>query len=241
MMRTVYLHGRLGAQYGDSFRFDVETAGEALRALNVNLPGFIESLREGSYELVRGDLDEESGMWLELNHINGFRLGASDLHIVPANEGSSKRGGAIKTILGVALIGAAVFFSGGTLAAPLASSGILSGMTYGNLAMLGVALTLAGVSDLMAPKTKPTGNQGSFAFSGPGNTYDQGNPVPLVYGEMICGSQLVSAGLDVDPIPVGWDPTVGNVVIDTNDPENGQGTTWTNNTFTYTGPAQTRN
>jgi predicted phage tail protein len=39
MLRTIHLHGALKKQFGPSFRFDVATAGEALRALNCAFPG----------------------------------------------------------------------------------------------------------------------------------------------------------------------------------------------------------
>ncbi|MEY9185315.1 putative phage tail protein [Bradyrhizobium sp. USDA 326] len=39
MLRTVHLHGRLGKELGRSHRFDVATAGEALRALKRAFPG----------------------------------------------------------------------------------------------------------------------------------------------------------------------------------------------------------
>jgi hypothetical protein len=39
-------------------------------------------------------------------------------------------------------------------------------------------------------------------MSGPGNTSDQGAPVPLVYGEVITGGVLISGGVDIEKIAV---------------------------------------
>jgi predicted phage tail protein len=224
MLRNVWLHGRLADEFGPVFRFDVETAGDAIRALHCNFPTFLVSAQEGSFEIVRGDIEDDS-MRLELDQVNEFRLGKADLHIIPHITGSKSQnaGGTLKVILGVALVGTALFMSGGTLGAGLMSTGILSGLTYGNVAMVGVALAVAGVATLLSPKQQDPYNQASFTLSGPGNSYAQGNPVPLVYGEVIVGSQLVSGSLDIEQIPVNWDPTNGNTSIDTFDPETGQG------------------
>lgn len=220
-LRQIHLHGRLGEQFGPTHRFAVETIGESVRAFEANFPGFAVALHEGAYEVVRGEYDLEKGMWLEESHIKDFRLGDADLHFVPVIEGSknAQAGGSLKVILGVALVGGAFLLSGGALATPL-----LGGLfTYGNAAVFGAALAFAGIATILSPKQQNPYEQNSFALAGPGNSYAQGNPVPLVYGEVICGSQLVSGALDVEDIPVNWDPTAGNTNIGTYDPQTGQG------------------
>ena len=237
-MRKVCLHGHLGDLFGAEYDLEVATAGEAIRALNANFPGFVAALKEGSYELVRGSMDIRTGQWLELEDVNEFNLGkTAEFHIVPHVAGSKNAGGAIKIVLGVALVGAALFLSGGTLAVPLASSGLLSGVTFGNIAMIGLGLALAGVSSMLTHKDKTNPNQqASFTLSGPTNVYDQGNPVPLVYGEVITGSHLISGAIDIERIPVNWDPTHGNTNIGTTDPESGGGVV-TGNPSSYTHPS----
>jgi predicted phage tail protein len=204
MKRDVILHGHLKEKFGDKFSLDVATAGEAIRALNVNFQTFIEELKEGSYYIICGD--QEQGLSLDLEDVNEFKLGSKELHIMPVIEGSSsegKGGGILKAILGVALIGAAIFFSGGALAAPIAN-GAMMGMTYGNLAMMGLALTLAGVSQLLSPQEKKDEDKKdeSFIFSGPGNSYEQGSAVPVIYGEVITGGVMISGGVDIENIGV---------------------------------------
>lgn len=232
MLRNIHLHGALGEKYGREFRLSVKTAGEAVRALHVNFPGFIDDVQQGSYEIIRGEVGPK-GLWLDIDDLNDFNLGNADLHIVPAIEGSSKGGGVIKTVLGVALVGGALAFSGGSLAAPLAASGLMSGMTFGNLAMVGLALTVAGVASLLTPPKVSTSDQSSARFTGPQNTYAQGNPVPLVYGRVITGSVMISCGMDVEPIPVGWSPSEGNTITGDGNISTGDGT----NAF-YTGPLE---
>ena len=202
-MRNVHFYGKLKTLIPAPVRLDIDTPGEAIRAVAVQVPGFLAMLKEGSYRVVVGK-NTKKGLDLELEDINDFRMGHNDLHIVPVVAGAAGKGGAmIKTILGAALIGAAIFMSGGLLAAPLAASGMLSGVTWGNIAMIGAAIALSGISQLI---TKPQENkddkkQDSYSLSGPGNVYTQGNPVPLIYGgELITGGVLISGGIDIEKI-----------------------------------------
>lgn len=202
-MRKIYLYGVIARKYGDVFELDVTTAAEAIRALSVNFPEILADFREGSWHVVRGE-EIDTGMSLGENDLASFNLGKGDLHILPYVAGS-KRGGLLKVILGVALVGFG-FFMGG-FAAPIfgSASGVLGGITYGHMMIFGAALALGGASQLLSPENKAndTDKDSSFTMSGPGNTYDQGYPVPLVYGEVITGSVMISAGIDVEKIAVG--------------------------------------
>lgn len=199
-MREIVLYGRLRKKFGGPFSLDVATAGEAIRALSINIPGFLDELKIGAYEVICGHRRE--GLHLEIDDINAFKMGKQKLHLVPATHGAKSGGGTLKTILGVALIGAAVFFSGGTLAAPIMASGPLSGLTWGSVAIVGAGLAVSGVSQLLSPNQaqEKDKNDQSYTISGPGNTYQQGGAVPLIYGETITGSVLASGGLDVERI-----------------------------------------
>jgi predicted phage tail protein len=206
--RKICLYGHLKKEFGGIHYFDVATPGEAIRALNVNFPTvFLEALRIGSYRIVRGR--KIGGHIVELDNVNTFNIGNAELHIIPVATGAKaggKGGGALKLVLGVALIGAAVFFSGGTLAAPLAGMGSaipgLGGITWGAVGMMGLALTLSGASTMLTPKTKTSnaasGESVNYAFSGPVNSGAQGTALPLVYGEVITGSVTISTALEVE-------------------------------------------
>lgn len=206
-MRKIYLHGRL-KRFGFAQSLAVDTVGETVRFLS-QIDGFVDELKKGSYELIRGDV--KTGLRIDLDEVNTLKLGKGELHIVPVVAGK-KRAGLLKVVLGVALIGAAIFFSGGTLAAPLAgmATNVIGGVTFGNLATMGLGMVLAGVAQMLTPSTDTKGaeNQDSFAL-GPNNTSGQGAPVPYIYGEVITGSNLISAGMDVEPIPIGWNPLKG--------------------------------
>jgi predicted phage tail protein len=214
MMRNVHLHGRLKKIFGGSFRFDVESAAEALRALNCAFPAkFVDELKRGHYQIIRGR--RHGGLNLDIEEVLHLRLGMADLHIVPVTAGSknARQGGTFKMIAGAVLIGGAILLSGGTLAAPLAgmAGGVLPGLlggavTWGNIAMIGVGLVFAGAAQMKTkpPETKSTESaaaENSHMMNGPTNINEQGSPVPCIYGgPILVGAQAVSAGFDIEQI-----------------------------------------
>lgn len=204
-MRNVYLYGHLRKAFGHHFRFAASTPGEAIRLLNVNFPGFERALRKGYYRLVIGDRHRGDRWGLDEVEMN---LGRADFHLVPVAAGARGKGGVLKTILGVALVGAAIFFSGGTLAAPLSGlMGASGSLTFaGNIAGFGLITALAGVSQMISPQQKSdtgTKKEDSYALSGPMNNPEQGYPVPVCIGQAIFGGIPISAGYDVEDIAVG--------------------------------------
>lgn len=190
-MNTVHLHGRLGKDFGDSYQLEIDDAKEAIRALCSQLPGFAETIREGNWRVVRGDL--ETGMDLDEESLD-LRLGDKPVHIIPVAEGAGGDGVG-KIIVGGLLIASAFFTGGATLAIAMGAAG--------------AGLMVAGVTMMLTP-TPETGdyedkqkNEQSYLFDGPVNVNKQGVAVPLIYGETMTGSVVISAGIRAEDIPIG--------------------------------------
>lgn len=198
MLRTVYLHGEAAELFGLSFRVDVDSLGEAIRALGHQIEGFAAYVRAKDWQCVRGKSREE-GMELDENMI-GFRLGKADLHIMPVLQGSGGggRGSSIgKIIAGVLLAGVAFFM------APALSAVAFGGITYGNLVTVGLGIALSGVSQLLSaqPKDDKDDDKESGVFSGSAQVARQGIPVPLVYGTAVLyDPPLISAGIHTEDV-----------------------------------------
>lgn len=203
-MKTIRLYGHLGARFGRVYRLDVASPAEAIRALLMQLPGFraalLSSEGAGGYRVIAGRLarDRET-----MRDPCGER---ESIRIVPVQCGAGKKGlGQI--LLGAALIGFGIWTGGASLAfgAAWKAGGMQLAAYFAT--SIGVSLALGGVSQMLvgSPGTADTSverpeNKPSYAFDGAVNTAAQGNPVPVCYGRLIVGSQVVSAGMSVEQI-----------------------------------------
>ena len=93
----------------------------------------------------------------------------------------------------------------------------MSNVTLGGMALsFGASLVLGGLSQMLAqtPDTSSRGqgqglDSASYLFNGPVNTTQQGNPVPILYGRLIIGSQVVSASVQAYDIAIAPNPAGG--------------------------------
>lgn len=218
-MRTIHLYGPLAVEFGPQYRLEVASPAEAVRALTVVLGRrFAEILRAGEWHVVAGE-DLERGEDFGAPGLLAFGLGARDLHLCPAISGS--KGGFFQAVLGIALMAAAFYFApplvmgtgpvAGSLGGMGATAFSFAGMTltYGNIAMSGLIMSLGGLSQMLSATPQQTSSytsresaddQPSFLFNGARNTVEQGNPVPVVYGRMRVGGTIISAGIEVEQI-----------------------------------------
>lgn len=190
-LKTIRLYGKLGAKFGRVHQFAVANVSEAIRALCVMVPGFQQELMTsrqrgiaysvfiGKENIGEGDLQKPTGK--------------DSIRIAPILQGA-KSGGWLQVILGAALVIGAGLITGGGAFAALGAGGI-----GGFVAGVGASMFLGGVLQLISPQqtTQSSGanNGASYNFNGAVNTTTQGNPVPVLYGRMIVGSSVISAGI----------------------------------------------
>lgn len=197
-MKTVILHGILAEKFGKVFKLDIASPAEAIRALCYMIEGFEDEIRKGAYNIVKKTLKKEN--CIEPEHLI-FEYGKTSVfHIVPEVIGRKKG-------LGKAIIGALILITAFVIAGPAGLGTVaFAGVTYGTIAMIGLSIALAGISQMMAPKpkSKTDDQKASYVFNGPVNVVEQGNPVPLVYGKVRTGSAVISAGIGVDQLLTGY-------------------------------------
>lgn len=202
MLREVHLGGQLGKRFGRHHKFDIATPAEALRALEANHPGFMN-------EVVRLG---EQGYGYRVLHGKSFKLGIDDgkellqpcsgaIRIQPEIMGS-KRGGIGQILMAVVLVAAAVYTGGLAAVGPTQLFGMSATTVSSSLMSAGIAMAVGGVIQLLSPQqgaSTPDEDKSnpSYVFDGAVNTMAQGHPVPVGYGEMIVGSAVISAGIDV--------------------------------------------
>ena len=202
MLRKLKLYGELAEFVGHKeFEIQVDSLGKAVSFLVNNFPQIEKYMNPQYYQVKVGNyaVDQE-----EIHH----PIGQEDIHIVPVISGAGR--GLGKILLGAALIAGAFFMPIAVPYAPLSFS-LKTGFVGGSLlaksmVYLGSALVLSGASDMLFPVQKPKefkseqAPQLSFSFSGTQNTSRAGTPVPIVYGEIITGSVVISGAVDTQQV-----------------------------------------
>ena len=203
MLRKLKLYGELAEFVGHKeFEIKVDSLAKAVSFLVNNFPQVEKYMNPQYYQVKVGNyaVNEE-----EIHH----PIGQEDIHIVPVISGAGRGFG--KVLLGAALIAGAFFV-------PVAAGniGLAAGIKAGSLAkvgflsktmlLVGANLALTGVSEMLFPMPKPKefkseqDPQLSFSFSGTQNTSRAGTPVPIVYGEIITGSVVISGAIDTQQV-----------------------------------------
>lgn len=192
MLRKIKLYGKLAKFIGHRvLEADVATAAEAVRFLLANWPELETHMSDQHYRVTVGTYDLDLD---ELHH----PAGVAPISIVPVVAGA----GAVGRILaGVAIIAFAIVTAGAGLVAGLGLG--FGASTAISIGLVGASLIFGGVAQLLTPTPKvgqgaDTQNdpRKSYSFSGIQNTSRQGVPVPIVYGETLVGSVVISAGID---------------------------------------------
>ena len=208
-MRVIKVYGSLAKFLGQrSFRAAVSTPAEAMRFLIANFPGLREHMAEKFYKVGVGKTDLAISDQPEQLHYPTGK--AEAIRIVPVITGA-KSGATSKILIGIGLIAISFLLPGAGAFGTLSIFGVSAAQGGAVLAGIGTALSLAGaslvlggVSQLLTPVPKTTGDQSdpskSYNFSGLQNVSRQGVPVPICYGEILVGSVVISAGIDAENI-----------------------------------------
>lgn len=189
MLKTIKLSGSLGKRFGVFHKMDVDSYPEAIRAMSSQVEGFKEFMQS------------EIGSRMHFAvFVDGKNIGQHDEHhfacarevrIIPIPTGS-KNGGLFQIVVGAAMMVAA-FYSGG---ASLALMGTFATSAF----MMGGAMVLGGVMQMISPQqggmkleVQSSKNRPSYAFGGAVNTTAAGYPIPLPYGKRTVGGAIFSA------------------------------------------------
>ena len=245
-MRQIHLYGQLGKRYGRTHRLDVASPAEAIRAMDANHPGFMDEIlalgRQGyGYRIAHGARGN-----IGVN--KGEELGqpvSGDIRITPVLEGS-KKGGIGQILAAVVLIVASIYAP--PVAGAMGASTATGAAIASSMMSAGIAMAIGGVIQLLSPQPKAAekgGSEGtSYMFDGATNTMAQGHPVPVGYGEMIVGSAVISAGIEVDqvkiPNPETEPPTWTNPVTGLTEPYPAPTLAWDENLNNWTLPDGTQ-
>lgn len=212
MQKEVKLYGPLAKFVGRrSFLAEVSSAAEAIRMLLANFPGLERHMAEWNYKVVVDNYESE------LDDIHNPASGCIQIIPVVAGAGFWRSFGRI--LAGIALVAVAVVNPFGAAAIGTFGIGAGSIAVSSVVGLIGASLILGGTAQLLSPTPQigqlgPTSGfspvkstegtaldpqgQDSYSFSGIQNTSKQASTIPVVFGETVVGSVVVSAGIDVD-------------------------------------------
>tara|TARA_R100000388_G_C7182948_1_gene129588 strand:- start:87 stop:695 length:609 start_codon:yes stop_codon:yes gene_type:complete len=200
MLTKVKLYGDLADFVGHKeLEAVIHSTADAIKFLICNFPKVEAYMASRHYKVL---VDKEE---LTTNEIH-YPIGKSEVSIVPIISGAGSN--TSRVILGVALVGAAIIAPGaGMVGLQFAGTGgALASPLMASIGNIGLGLLLTGVSGILFPQEQPEDFENdqdpriSFSFSGVQNTSRAGTSVPIVYGEMVTGSVVISAGIDTDQV-----------------------------------------
>ena len=202
MLKTIKLYGDLREITGHSeLDAHVNSVGDSIRFLLMNWPQLEAHMNTQHYQVLTDgtDIGEE-----EIHYPV-----AEEIKIVPVIAGAGGNTGRI--LFGAAMIGLAFATGGlsaGSLFAGKGVAGSLAAATWKTQALftVGASLVIGGVAEMLFPIPKPPKFEDdqdpriSFDFGGTPNTSRAGTTHPIVYGEIMTGSTVISMNLTTDQV-----------------------------------------
>ena len=194
MLRTIKVYGPMATFLKRRvFKADVANPAEAVRFLIANFPALERHMADQYYKVHVSDRALELGSAPDELHLP---IGQQEtISIIPVMAGAGATG---RIIAGIALVAFSLLLPGVGAA--------IGGAAMTKIGLIGGALILGGIAELLTPIPKIGGAEDdprkSYSFSGVQNVSRQGVPVPIVYGEMIVGSIVISAGISTDKVEV---------------------------------------
>jgi predicted phage tail protein len=193
-MKEIFLHGILAKEFGSEFKIQIPKPKDCIKALDANLNNFINRINDLAsqgfhYTIIVDNKKIQDIQELEIQN-NFIRI-----DLVPLIVGSGAVvGGLILT--GIASLGTAA--TAGAMTTFLATGlGQMVATLVGGLVLTAVTM---GLQMLMQDKNKNTVNAAkstttavkeSFDFSNKANVANQGSSIPIGYGRLKVGSQVI--------------------------------------------------
>lgn len=182
----IFLHGALKELSPEPIFIKSNKWDIIYRGLESQIPEFRAKFKEADQYIVAIKTDE--GIKLLSNDDLQFSIQSDELHLIPSIEGSG-----VELLVLAAYAGTTYAVSTGLI---LATTALMINLAVGVAVML------------LAPKPKlDTGSNSvdkndSFYFNGQTNVTDAGSAMPIVYGEFLVGSVVVSVGLETKDLYV---------------------------------------
>ena len=206
MRRKVFLQGELGEKFGRSFTVQTDNYQDIIRCINANRPEFLPFLINCHEEDIAFDIKTAGKEVDEQEILLPMQQGDVTIAMIPAGAKSGFAkiiAAAFLVFFALPAIGASAGAATGMTATEVAALGMKAkiGLALGTgkglmVASLGLNLAMAGIQQLMLPdpatdQDEPT----NYLFSGEANNAVEGDPIPLLYGELRVPGRPISINM----------------------------------------------
>jgi predicted phage tail protein len=197
MDRKVYLVGEIEKKFGSEFFMHATSYSDIIKCIDCNRPGFkhylIDCHEKGINFTIKSagkDIEDE-------DLFTTLKEGDVTIAVVPA--GSKSDG--MKIVSAIALIVLSIAIPGSTVGVGGVEK-LNMGMKIMNAAKslsmaMGVNLALQGIQGMLAPDPATDAEEDAgYLYTGGTNLIIEGDPVPLLYGELRVAGQPISIGVE---------------------------------------------
>ena len=212
MLKTIKVYGSLRKFLGGQkvFKAEIATASEAISFFRINRKGFNDHIKDKFYKIIVGDYE------IDENELND-PVGKQEIKIIPLVYGTGLFdfiGDIFSSSIGKIIGGAALIVAPYLAPALFPTIAIGAGISTASIAIgIGASLAIGGVSQMLTdapdmPEITPLNDNdptSNFSFSGIQNVSRSGVAIPLIYGEVFCGS--IVGSLDIDTYQIKGDAT----------------------------------
>ena len=204
----ITLHGNLGEVVGEKWKLSVKSIAEAVHAIQINsnnklYPELIKSDKQNiKYKILVNNeqiysepLEAHETQKILNSELCILKNNIKTIDIVPVLEGA---GDIFESPIVGILLGGVMMMAG---------LGMLGFAANPMLLMAGLGLVFQGVANLLSTPPKfeefrdieqnQLNKRASYLFGGPVNTVNEGGPVPLLYGRLLIGSQVIGSSFDL--------------------------------------------
>ena len=223
MQRSVYLQGELGERFGHKFIVNTDNYADIFKCINANRPGWLPYVRKCHEEDIAFIVETEDGAIDQDELLTPIAKGDVTISLVPA--GSKK--GIGKIIVAIIMI-YIMYQTGVNVSSGGAESWMFAAGEGGKIGMLtwkGVAaiqftasLAIAGIQQIMAPDPSvDQDNPTNYLFSGGANNAVEGDPIPIMYGELRVPGRPISVDIAQGGNAIqrgGTQAIINNTVVD---------------------------
>ena len=188
MQRNVYLQGDLGERFGNKFIVGGNSYKDIFKCIEANRPEFKPFLLECHEKDIGFTIEHQGELVDEDMLLLPIREGDVTISIIPAGS---------KSGVGKKLAAVVLYFVVGPWIAAKLSTAAAASFTTAYTAMA-TSLALGGIQQIMAPD--PSVDQDApenYAFNGNAQNIVEGDPIPLLYGELRVPGRPVS--IDITP------------------------------------------